>query len=117
MTKRAAMLMAAGLVAALAVGATALSFGLGGNGQVQAGTKDLEPIVRTVRRTVTVEKPAKGADQPVQVIQVASAPASDLSADDDAFEDGFEDDDHGFESEDDHADDHHEDGDDHEDDD
>ena len=117
MTKRAAMLMAAGLVAALAAGATALSFGLGGNGPVQAETRDPKPIVRTVHRTVTVEKPAKGADQPVQVIQVASAPASGSSSSDDAFEEGSEDgEDH--EAGDDHEDDDDfEDDDDHEDDD
>jgi len=97
-TKRAAMLMAAGLVAALAVGAMALSFGLTGNGPVQAEMKDQKPIVRTVHRTVTVEKPAKKAQEPVQVIQLASSPApSTTSGGDLEGGGGFEDD--GFESE------------------
>lgn len=100
MTKRAAMLTAAGLVAALAFGAMALSFGLAGNDPVQAGPKDPKPIVRTVRRTVTVEKPAKTAQQPVQVVRLSSASVpstnsavapnttSDEGSEDESFEDG-----------------------------
>jgi len=111
MTKRAAMLMAAGLVAALAAGAMALSFGLAGNGTAQAETKDPKPIVRTIHRTVTVEKPAKATDKPVQVIQLASAPASSTGSSDgsdDALEQQEGSDD-AYESED-HAEDHEDDG-------
>jgi len=87
MTKRSAMVMAAGLVAALMAGAMALSFGLSGSGTAQAETKAPEPIVRTIHRTVTVEKDAKPAEQQVQVVQVASAPtSSDVSGSDDAYQ-------------------------------
>jgi hypothetical protein len=115
MTKKAAMLMAAGLVATLAAGAMALSFGLTGNEPARADTKDQKPIVRTIRRTVTVEKPAKGAQQPVQVIQLASGPASSASAvsapstggSDDGYEDdGYEDDGYEDDGYEDGADDH-----------
>ena len=92
MTKRSAMLVAAGLVVALAGGATALSFGLSGNGTAQAETSAPEPIVRTVHRTVTVEKDAKGQQQPVQVVRVTSAPApSTAVSSTDASHEGSED--------------------------
>ena len=103
MTKRSAMLMAAGLVGALLVGAAALSFGLSGGGAAVAETKAPDPIVRTIHRTVRVEKDAKPADQPVQVVQVGSAPVSTAMSEtegegDDAFEGEHESDD-GFEGE------------------
>ena len=107
MTKRSAMLVAAGLVAALMVGAAALSFGLTGNGSAQAETTAPDPIVRTVHRTVRVEKDAKPAQQPVQVVQVASVPSttsndvSEGTFDDDAYE-GDEDEDYEDEGSEDH---------------
>jgi len=101
MTKRSAMLMAAGLVAALLVGATALSFGLSGGGSAQAETTTPEPIVRTIHRTVTVEKDAKGTTAPVEVVRVASDPtqSTTVSSDDgsDDGSDGFEHEDDGYE--------------------
>jgi ABC-type glycerol-3-phosphate transport system substrate-binding protein len=119
MTKRTAMLMAAGVVAALFAGSVALAFGLSGTTAATADTPaKLDPIVRTVHRTVRVEKEAKPADQPVQVVTLGSdpAPAETVSTDDDAFEDAddaFEDEDH----EDDGSEDHDDDGsEDHEDD-
>jgi len=88
MTKRSAIVMAAGLVAALMAGAMALSFGLSGSGTAQAEGKAPEPIVRTIHRTVTIEKDAKPEEQQVQVVRVASAPASgDVSGSDDTYED------------------------------
>ena len=91
MTKRTAMLMAAGVVAALLGGSVALSFGLSGGVTATADTpKRLDPIVRTVHRTVRVEKEAKGSTEPVQVITVSSDPV-ETEVDDDAFEDELED--------------------------
>jgi hypothetical protein len=117
MTKRTAMLMAAGVVAALFAGSVALAFGLSGTTAATADTPaKLDPIVRTVHRTVRVEKEAKPADQPVQVVTLGSdpAPVETVSTDDDAFEDAddaFEDEDDAFEDED-HEDDGSEDHDD-----
>ena len=91
MTKRTAMLMAAGVVAALLGGSVALSFGLSGGGTATAETpKRLDPIVRTVHRTVRVEKEAKGSTEPIQVITVSSDPVQ-TEVDDDAFGDEVED--------------------------
>jgi len=91
MTKRTAMLMAAGVVAALLGGSVALSFGLSGGGTATAETpKRLAPIVRTVHRTVRVEKEAKGSTEPIQVITVSSDPVQ-TGVDDDAFGDEVED--------------------------
>lgn len=88
MTKRTAMLMAAGVVLALLGGSVALSFGLSGNQAAEAGPgRASEPIVRTIHRTVRVEKQAKGSDRPVQVVTL-QAPASDQpSSSDDVLDD------------------------------
>ncbi len=114
MTKRSAMLVAAGLVAALLGGATALSFGLSGSGTAQAETTAPEPIVRTIERTITVEKDAKAKQQPVQVVEVTSDPASgstvsstDASHSDDAYEHDGSDDSYEHEGEDDGYEDDH----------
>ena len=110
MTKRTAMLMAAGVVLALLGGSVALSFGLSGNQAAEAGPgKASKPIVRTIHRTVRVEKQAKGSDRPVRVVTL-QAPVSDQPSssddvwdDDDAYEhdDAYEDDDDAYEDEDD----------------
>ena len=94
MTKRTAMLMAAGVVAALFAGSVALAFGLSGNTAASATSSRPDPIVRTVHRTVRVEKPAKPADQPVQVVTLSSDTSSvdAVSSDDDAVQEGSEDD-------------------------
>lgn len=97
MTKRSAMLMAAGLVAALLVGATALSFGLSGGGSAQAETTTPDPIVRTIHRTVTVEKDAKGTTAPVEVVRVASDPTQSTTVSFDDGSDGYEHEDEGYE--------------------
>lgn len=77
MTKRTAMLMAAGVVAALLGGSLALAFGLSGNTAAVADTPARrDPIVRTIHRTVTVDKQAKGSDQPVRVVTLSSSQAS-----------------------------------------
>lgn len=76
MTKRTAMLMAAGVALALLGGSVALSFSLSGNQTAEAGpSKAGKPIVRTIHRTVRVEKKAKGSDRPVQVVTL-QAPTS-----------------------------------------
>jgi hypothetical protein len=89
MTKRTAMVMAAGVVAALLGGSLALAFGLSGNTAAVADTPARQdPIVRTIHRTVTVDRQARGSDQPVQVVTLSSDPASstDPSEGDDSFE-------------------------------
>ncbi len=97
MTKRTAMLMAAGVVLALFGGSVALSFGLAGNGAAEAGQRAgrKEPIVRTIERTIRVEKRAKDDRSRTQVITVAAPtptgqdPSSydDRYRDDDCYED------------------------------
>jgi hypothetical protein len=96
MTKRSAMLIAAGLVAALGVGAMALSIGLSGNGTAAASdARKQDPIVRTIHRTVTVEKKAKG-DGAVQVITLdatsgsSSSSSSSEPVESESSDDGFE---------------------------
>lgn len=91
MTKRTAMLMAAGVVVALLGGSLALAFGLSGNTAAVADTPaKRDPIVRTIHRTVTVDKQAKGSDQPVRVVTLSSSQASSTdqaqSAGDDSVE-------------------------------
>lgn len=90
MTKRTAMLMAAGVVLALLGGSVALSIGLSGNGTAEAGTRTRDPIVRTIHRTVRVERQAKGSDRAVQVVtlQAPSSEQTSSSPDDDAYGDG-----------------------------
>lgn len=90
MTKRTAMLMAAGVVLALLGGSVALSFGLSGNQTAEAGAREpSKPIVRTIHRTVRVEKQAKGSDRSVQVVtlQAPASPTEQPSSSDDAWDD------------------------------
>jgi hypothetical protein len=83
MNKRSAMLVAAGLVLTLIVGGVAIAVGITGPSSSAAATKTSKhhkhqkPIIKTVRRTVTVHKqaPAAGVAAPVY----ASAPASSSS--------------------------------------
>lgn len=107
MTKRKAMLLAAGLVLSLLGGAVAMALGLSGGGSAVADTpKRLEPIVKVRERTVKVEKKAKGSNQPVQVVNLGTAPQQ---GDDDSVEHdsgSFEDEDHESEG---HEDEGHED--------
>jgi hypothetical protein len=80
MKKRSAILMAAGLVVALVAGAVAMTIGFSGNGTAEAGSRaKRDPVVRTIRRTITVHKDAKATDQAVQVVQLSSSDPSTTS--------------------------------------
>ncbi len=102
MTKRTAMLMAAGLVLALLGGSVALSFGLSGGTTASADpSSEPERVVRTIHRTVRLERPAK--DRPVEVVTVATGSTAPIAtaapdvADDhegEAYDDHEGDDDH-----------------------
>lgn len=91
MNKRSAMLMAAGLVAALAVGAAALSFSVGGSSATAEGRTKVKPIVETIRDTVTIHKKATGSDGAPTVVTLQTSP--DDAAEDfgDASEETMED--------------------------
>ena len=116
MNKRSALMLSAGLVLTLIVGGLAVAAGLTGPSvstavpRVQRSSAS-EPVVRTVRRTVTVHKQAEA--KPGEVVQVAgpiaaSGPTNTSgTADDDgdAYEDEGEDDDDSAEGQDDHGDD------------
>ena len=110
MSKRSAMAMAAGLVAALLAGAAALSIGLSSPETAQARPDRSEPVVRTITETVTVHKKAKadrtGAVQVVSgpAVQQVSSSAPASYADDDAYE--GEDDDGSYEDHDGSSEDH-----------
>ena len=127
MNKRSALAIAAGLVLTLIVGGLAVAAGLTGP-TVSSAVPDAdrrsapEPVVRTVRRTVTVHEKADEVGEVVQVAAPASsASASSGSEDDDAYEDDeyeddeYEDDEYEDEGhddrddEDDHDDDHEQD--------
>ena len=115
MDKRSALMLSAGLVLTLIVGGLAVATGLTGpsvsNAVPQAQRSSTsEPVVRTVRRTVTVHKKADA--KPGQVVRVAAPAAtsgtsgvsgsSGTSGDDDAYDDDddYEDDDSAEEQED-----------------
>jgi hypothetical protein len=92
MNKRSAMLVAAGLVAALLAGVAAVRMSVGGGIPASAANEKVKPIVHTIERTITVHKKAKHSSQPALVVLPARGSAStSLSAS------SFEDD--GFESE------------------
>ena len=106
MTKRTAMLMAAGVVLALLGGSVALSFSLAGNQTAEAGPREAsEPIVRTIHRTIRVEKQAKGS-APVKVVTLQAPTSlsdqpssSDAVSSDDSYEHEEHGDDDGYEHE------------------
>jgi hypothetical protein len=116
MNKRSALMLSAGLVLTLIVGGLAVAAGLTGPSvstavpRVQRSSAS-EPVVRTVRRTVTVHQQAEA--KPGEVVQVAGSIAASGptntsgTADDDgdAYEDEGEDDDDSAEGQDDHGDD------------
>ena len=115
MNKRSALMLSAGLVLTLIVGGLAVATGLTGPSVSNAvpgvqRSSTSEPLVRTVRSTVTVHKKADA--KPGQVVQVGaptatSGPSSSSStsfSDDDTYEDSH-DDDEGEDHEDDSADD------------
>lgn len=120
MNKRSALMLSAGLVLTLIVGGLAVATGLTGPSVSNAvpraqRSSASEPLVRTVRRTVTVHKKADA--KPGEVVRVEARAAtnatngsdsSDPSGDDDAYDDddSYEDDDSsdGQEDRDDHED-------------
>lgn len=105
MTKRKAMLLAAGLVASLLGGAVAMALGLSGGGTAVADSpKRMEPIVKVRERTVKVEKKAKGSNQPVQVVNLGGTAPQQGDDSVDHESESYEDEDH--ESEDHESEDH-----------
>ena len=119
MNKRSALMLSAGLVLTLIVGGLAVATGLTGPSVSNAvpraqRSSTSEPVVRTVRRTVTVHKKADA--EPGQVVQVGaptatSGPSSSSGtsgSDDDSYEDSYDDegeDDDSADEQDDHDDD------------
>ncbi len=105
MNKRSAMTIAAGLVAA-GVAAFSLSLGSSATPASASSKAHRKPIVRTIERTVTVERKAKGGASGAQVVPLQAPSSTDSSfdgddefeGDDDAFEHESEDHD-GFEEE------------------
>lgn len=103
MKKRSAMLMAAGLVVALAIGAAAMSLSLGTTASAEGSRAN--PIVKTVRDTVTIHKKAEGSNDGPTVVTLQSSSAAedfeqalqeamDDTAEHEGDDDGFEDEDH-----------------------
>ena len=105
MNKRSALMLSAGLVLTLILGGLAVATGLTGPSvsnavpRVQRSSTS-EPVVRTVRRTVTVHKKADA--KPGQIVQVGAPAATSPSgssgtsgSDDDSYEDSYDDDDEG----------------------
>jgi len=58
MDKRSAIIVALGLVAALVIGGVGFAMGMTGPAPSLASTRDPAPEVRTIRRTITVHRPA-----------------------------------------------------------
>jgi hypothetical protein len=99
MKKRSAILLALGLVGALAVGGSGVTLGLTGLSTSEASprTTHAKPIVKTVRRTTTVHRKAPAGPAVVIAGQAASGPSvsagsstSAWSDDDGEFENEFE---------------------------
>jgi hypothetical protein len=116
MNRRSAVMLAGGLVLTLIVGGLAVATGLTGpavsDAETLTGGASAEPIVRTVRRTVTVHKKADAA--PGEVVQ-AGAPSrsTDVGSASAAGEgEDFDDGDDSHEDESRHDEDEHEDRDD-----
>jgi len=101
MNKRSAMTIAAGLVAALLAGAAAFSLSFGNPATPASARGKQAPIVRTIKRTVTIHRKAKGASGGPRVVTLPapSGSSSGFSGDDEGeFEDDhFEGDDDHFE--------------------
>jgi len=79
MNKRSAMLMAAGLVLTLIVGGVAMSTGLTGPTPSRAAPRaerrqTTAPIVKTVKRTVTVHKQGSATPAPATSTATGSRP-------------------------------------------
>jgi hypothetical protein len=84
MNKRSAMLVAAGLVLTLMVGGVAIAIGMTGPSASAASPKTAKqhhkqkPIIKTIRRTVTIHKkaPAAGVAAPVYAASQGSSSVS-----------------------------------------
>jgi hypothetical protein len=84
MNKRSAMLVAAGLVLTLIVGGVAIAVGMTGPSSSAASPKTVKqhkkqkPIIKTVRRTITVHKkaPAAAVAAPVYAASSGTAPST-----------------------------------------
>jgi hypothetical protein len=87
MNKRSAMVLAAGLVAALLAGGAALSFSLTGGTAVAQDAGRVKPIVKTEHRTVTIHKKAKS--KPAEVVTI-SAPSGSSVSSSTSSDDGYE---------------------------
>jgi len=106
MNKRSAMLMAAGLVLTLIVGGVAMSTGLTGPTPSRAAPRaerrqTTAPIVKTVKRTVTVHK--QGSATPAPATSTATGSPGSTSV---GSLSGSTDDDHGSDSDDAEGEDH-----------
>lgn len=76
MNKKSAMAIAGGLVAAVLSAAGAISVGLGNRTAAQTPPPPAaKPIVKTIRRTITIHKKAKSSPAPSVVTLAPSAPA------------------------------------------
>ena len=77
MKKRSAILLALGLVGALAVGGSGVTLGLTGLSTSEASprTRHAKPIVKTVRRTSTVHRKAPAGPAVLIAVQAASGPS------------------------------------------
>ena len=113
MSKRSAVMVAAGLVLSLIVGGLAVAVGLTGptvsNAVARTERRSAsDPVVRTVRRTVTVHRKAEA--KPAEVVQIAaqsSATGSTVSEGSSGSDDSYgEDEDHGENEAEDHGEDH-----------
>lgn len=105
MNKRSALLVAAGLILTLVVGGLAVAIGLTGpsvsSAVPRSGRSAVEPVVQTVRRTVTVHETADQATGAVVQLAASTASAAPSTGDDDAGEiEDHGDDDRGHEADD-----------------
>ena len=89
MKKRAAMVIAAGLVAALLAGTVAFTMGFAGPQSTSGTTAALAPIVRTTHHTVTVHRHARATAPVIRTVAApasVAAPRSSSHEDDDGYE-------------------------------
>ena len=87
MNKRSALMVAAGLILTLVVGGLAVAIGLTGPSVSSAVPRErraaVEPMVRTVRRTVTVHKQADPTRGTVVQLAASTLPAASSASNDD----------------------------------
>lgn len=99
MNKKSAMLIAAGLVAALLAGVAAVSLTLGGGGvPASAANEKSKPIVKTIEHTVTVHKQAKQSSQKPRIVVLPASSSSSVSSSTASYgDDSYEGSDDGYE--------------------